>query len=128
MEQVAEVKEYKTSYEQCKNMISGVCSCCGGELEPLETVDNSDAPTFWSGCKDCNRFDWGCIPEVHQIAKYMVEKRNHVHYSHMNRPGAKHYDTPEYADYYNKSQIGGTASFVAEILRVQRYLREGKQP
>lgn len=125
-ETIHESKVYRTTKDKCQSMISGVCSCCGGELKPMETVDNSDHPTYWAGCEACNRFDWGIPVEIFQIAKFMVEKRNYVHYSHIDKPGTNNYETPEYADYYTKIQIAGTASMISEILRVQRYIREGK--
>lgn len=124
MSEVAE-KQYKFTFEQCESMISGVCSRCGGQLKPLETVDNSGNPTFWAGCETCEVFDWGVSEEVHAIAKAMVEKYHHVQYSHIVRPL---YNAPQSdIDYYNRSQIGGTSTLVAQILRIQSRFKEGKE-
>ena len=107
--------EYKTTFEHCKRLIYGVCSHCGGELEPIETVDNSNAPTFWAGCKPCSRFDWGVLPEVYSIAEKMVDDNHYLAYSHMDSPRDR---DDEYKKYYRESQIGGTTSIVAQIWRL----------
>lgn len=57
-----------------------VCGYCGGKLEPIETVDNAQNPTFWIGCTACNRFTTGCKPEAFSIAKKMVEEHNFYYY------------------------------------------------
>lgn len=118
--EATEIK-YQTSYEDCQKKIVGVCSCCGGELKPLETVDNAGRPTWWSGCEPCNRFDYGVSPEVYAIAKYMVDDAGHISYPHMTRPGK---GQEIYADYYRKSQICGAASLVVKIFRIQKQLAE----
>ena len=60
-----ETKVYRITEEQCKEQVRGrVCPGCGGELRPIETVDNSDNPTFWSGCTACNQFTWGYEPRI----------------------------------------------------------------
>jgi hypothetical protein len=65
--------DYRTTESECRSKIEGVCSRCGGEIEPIETVDNSRNPTFWSGCVKCGFFDSGVDPKVFKIAKQLVE-------------------------------------------------------
>lgn len=107
------IKEYGIDKDQCKTMIHGVCAGCGGELEPIETVDNSNNPTYWAGCLKCNSFDWGVDPHVFEIAKELVINHNHVEYRHMERPDGK---GEEYKKYWLSSQIRGTTSIVLKIL------------
>ena len=99
------MSEYRVTYDQCKEMIHGVCSRCGGELEPIETVDNSGNPTFWQGCISCSCFDSGVTPEIYKIAKEMVEK-------HLLRP----YSHPcSWA-----SQISGACDIVWNVLKISK--------
>lgn len=123
MEGATTEKVYQTTYEQCRKTISGVCSCCGGELKPLETVDNSGNPTWWAGCEPCSRFDAGVSPEIYAIAKYLVDETGYVSYSHMRSPKP---DNAEYAKYYRASQICGAASLVDKIFRIQNRLSASK--
>lgn len=129
-EAIAE-KVYQITKEGCQDMINTfgyVCPRCGGTLEPIETVDNSDNPTFWSGCKSCSHFDWGVEPEVFQVAKRMVEKYNFIPYSHMDPPGVRKVGHVEgYEEYYWKSQIGGACTLIQQIFRVQRDLKKEKE-
>ena len=74
---------YKITKERCQNSIDSteyICDYCGGKLEPIETVDNSNNPTFWTGCKSCSRFTAGCPPTVFEIAKRMVEEHHFRYY------------------------------------------------
>lgn len=115
---------YITTKEECQKQIDNhsdfVCSSCGRKLSPIETVDNSDRPTYWSGCEPCGHYDNGVRREVFLIAKEMVEKHYHVHYSHITgRDGS-----PEEQDYYFRSQIRGTANFIARIFYVQKEIKQ----
>lgn len=94
---------HKISEERCRSMITGVCSQCGGSLEPIDTVDNGGDPTFWSGCLDCSLFDWGVDPLVFKIAKQMVTTHGYRAYTHTD---------------CEKSQIGGTVSTVLLVKEV----------
>lgn len=118
--EATEIK-YQTSFEDCQKTIVGICCCCGGELKPIETVDNAGRPTWWAGCEPCNRFDAGVSQEVYAIAKYMVDETGFTAYPTMNRPRK---DEAGYADYYRKSQISGTASLVVNIFIIQKRLAE----
>lgn len=108
--------EYVTNKQQCEDAIlkSGcVCSQCGGKLSAIETVDNANNPTFWAGCEDCSRFDYGVKPIVFEIAKELVLNRNYVHYSHM---GGKYGLEGEKLKYWIDTQIGGASSIVSQII------------
>lgn len=113
---------YVESKDECQRKIDAihlVCSHCGGEREPIETVDNSHNPTYWPGCLACSRFDYGVDPVVYEIAKELVDNRNYIHYSHMDNP--KNNDEA-YKKYYRESQIGGATGLVRDILSIHSKL------
>lgn len=110
------MKEYITTKEQCQEIINKyncVCNQCGGQLEPIETVDNIDRPTYWSGCMSCGLFTHGVSKETHDIAKYLVDERRYVAYHWMDTP--KKEDTERYA-YWRLSQIAGACYIVRDVL------------
>lgn len=110
------MKDYKVTKNQCQeniNRFSNVCQQCGGTLNPIETVDNSGAPTFWSGCISCSMFTGGVKKDVFNIAQMMVKERNFIAYSFENRPDPE--DLEAY-DYWEKSQIGGASYVVRDVL------------
>lgn len=107
-------QKYDIDFDHCKSMIKGVCDRCGGELEPLETVNNSRAPTYWAGCKECAIFCWGVNPIVFQIASKMVEE-GYVSYSFMNKD---EYKTEAQKEYYIRSQNAGACQTVHSVLRI----------
>lgn len=113
--------KYKTTKEQCQSMINGVCSGCGGELLPLETVDNSGDPTYWAACPKCQIFDWGCNPHVFEIARKMVAEGNYIHYKRniIDLPDGK---DEAYKEYWLSSQIRGTTSLVRQVLDIHNKL------
>lgn len=98
--------EYKTTREQCQETIRGVCSGCGGQLEPIETVDNAKAPTFWAGCMACHKFDEGVDPRVFRVARRLVENRRLKPYAHLNEGEFQ----------YLESQTNGATSIVLGVL------------
>ena len=109
------MKKYITTKKQCKQIINNfVCPQCGGELEPIETVDNSKHPTFWSGCQTCRKYSLGVEPEIHKIAKYLVEEFNYIHYKSMDSPYNK---DESYQNYYRLTQTGGACSIVYDVIR-----------
>lgn len=58
-------KVYQTTEAQCRENHKGlVCSGCGNAIMPIETVNNANNPTFWSGCVECNRLQNGVPLEV----------------------------------------------------------------
>ncbi|KKM26488.1 hypothetical protein LCGC14_1584310 [marine sediment metagenome] len=107
--------EYQITQKQCQSSIRGVCSYCGGKLEPIETVDNSRNPTYWSGCKPCGVVCWGVSPTVYAIAKRLVTERNYKHYTHLrDEPD----DTSETIKYNQRCQISGTCGLVSDVLSI----------
>jgi len=106
--------DYMISKQECADGISGVCSRCGGQLEPLETVDNARNPTYWGGCKSCMRFDDGVTPEVYATAKAMVEDGFRP-YRHMS---AETGDDEDMKRYKARVQIGGACSIVRQVLTI----------
>lgn len=114
------IKVYRITKEACQSMIDqnaqqwdAVCSCCGSRLTPIETVDNSDNPTYWAGCMPCERFDWGVPAFAHKIATELVLQHNYVHYSHL---GSMHNKEGAELEYWKKSQISGAAGLVSQII------------
>ena len=114
--------KYKITKEQCqKNIKSGnVCSQCGGIVTPLDTVDNSNDPTFWSGCEKCFRFDTGVSKKVYEIAKTLVEDRNYEHYSHIQ---ITEKDNESMVKYKTECQISGVCGIVIDILNINEVFR-----
>ena len=106
---------YKTTKEQCAERITGICAQCGGEITPLETVDNAGDPTFWPGCEKCCRFDNGVDPEIYRIAKKMVVGENYYHYAHIR---IEDKDSKDVRQFKIESQIGGTCGIVRDVLRI----------
>ena len=107
--------EYMVTKEECAKKIRGVCSQCGGELEPIETVDNSRHPTYWSGCVRCSRFDCGVLPLIYSIAKELVEECGFKPYSHIRIESE---DNIEVREYKINCQIGGACAVVNDVLRI----------
>lgn len=115
MNEVQEIVYIETK-QQCQDKIDSdhrVCSHCGGEREPIETVDNAGRPTYWAGCMACQRFDNGVTPIVYEIAKMLVDERNYIAYSHMDSPSDR---DEAYKKYYRESQIGGATYIVRDVL------------
>lgn len=102
--------EYKITRDQCREKIFGVCSGCGGPLEPIETVDNARDPTFWPGCLSCSRFDYGVPERVFKAARKLVSERWLKPYKHI----------PDDAPYYTEEQTRGATSIVLDVLSVLR--------
>lgn len=113
-------KEYITTKEECQSGIDKrmpiVCTCCGGKIEPIETVDNNHNPTFWQGCKACMKFENGTTPKIYETASKMVDEKSFVAYIFNQRP-CKEKD-PEGFDYWRKSQISGTVRVVSDVIRL----------
>ena len=109
------MKTYKITQEQCALNIRGVCSRCGGNLEPLETVDNSGDPTFWAGCNDCCLFDNGVSREIYTIAQRLVVEHDYRRYSfYENEPG----NSAEMKLYKQGQQISGACDIVKKVLHL----------
>jgi len=105
--------EYRITKENCAAGISGVCSMCGGQLSPIETVDNSRNPTFWPGCKECCRFENGVKPDVYRVAKAMVEDHGYRGSSYMHIDGS---EGDEMKRYKLNNHISGACGVVRLVL------------
>ena len=116
---------YKISKSQCQKSINRnkVCSQCGGTLSPLETVDNSNAPTFWIGCKKCSRFGNGVPIDVYDIAKELVVNDRYSHYSHIE---IEENDSSEMIKYKTQCQISGACYIVTDIIRIYNDIKNKK--
>lgn len=113
---------YVTTKAHCQKMIDArmpiVCSSCGGKIEPIETVDNADNPTYWSGCMalNCHCFDYGTKPKTFKIAEKMVKIYHFTAYGHDPEPDKL--TNKELYNYWMKCQIRGTVRIVEKILRL----------
>ena len=117
------ITKYRITKRQCAESIRGVCSRCGGELEPIETVDNGGNPTYWSGCVSCSCFDSGVSRLVYTIARAMVDDGYCPH--SCDHVGPR--DSPEMALYKKRQQIGGACVTVRDVLRICGNLTEEEQ-
>ena len=109
--------EYKITKEQCQSMINGICSRCGGKLEPIETVDNCGDPTFWQGCNKCSRFDSGVDLVTYLTAKELVENNNFRPYKHIDYyPN----DDEKTIKYKTMEQISGACDIVNKTLLIYK--------
>lgn len=120
---MSEIKQYIQDKDTCQRYIDkfgGVCSGCGGGLEPIETVDNSDRPTFWAGCMSCSCFDNGVDRYIYEIAKQLVDNHHHVSYSWMERPS----DGTSDFDIWRKSQIKGATYLVRKVVHIYQEIHE----
>lgn len=66
--------KYQQTKEQCESKIKGVCPGCGGQVTAIETVDNSNQPTYWSGCEECSFYTHAVPLEVYEMARLLVEE------------------------------------------------------
>ena len=111
------MSKYQITKEKCQSMINGVCSGCGGKIEPIETVDNAGNPTFWAGCPKCEKFCWGVDKKIFRIARKMVQAFRFEPYSHMRE---LEYKTREEKRYWLTSQTRGASNIVQKILGLAR--------
>lgn len=119
-----EIKQYVQTKEKCESLINGICDSCGGELEPIETVDNAGSPTFWSGCMKCRKFTGGTDPFTYKMAVELVDKWSWVPYSYKEMSRLRSGSDFEKA-YWRECQIAGVVSQVRQMLQVKKEL-EGK--
>lgn len=96
-----------------------VCGYCGGKLEPIETVDNAQNPTFWIGCMACIRFTTGCKPEAFSIAKKMVEEHNFYYYK---LEGSWH-DYKSEGSWHDENNKKCNINKAAELIQLIEYLK-----
>lgn len=125
---MTETIEYIQTKEVCQENIDKlnyVCRTCGEKLTPIETVDNSNRPTFWSGCVPCSKLDYGVPRIVFDIAKKMVIEEHYVHYSHMEYPSDKKGE--EYKNYWIAEQIGGLANLIQRVFSTKKEIEKNSQ-
>ena len=78
-EDMSETKEYIQSEERClEGCKDKVCLRCGMPLSPIETVDNSNRPTFWGGCLNCMIYSLGTSKEIYDIANKISADYRHT--------------------------------------------------
>jgi hypothetical protein len=108
------MKIYQETKEQCQSKIGIlVCEGCGGKLEPLETVNNANEPTFWAGCNHCSCFRSGVLEQYWKIARGLVESNEIIPYRHLSRN--EYEGTPEKLDYWLDSQTAGLSHQIGRI-------------
>lgn len=115
---------YRITRAECLATISGVCSRCGGKLEPIETVDNSNNPTFWTGCLKCSRFDSGVSQKTYRIAKELVENEKY-HFRPYSHIRDDRLDDKETRKYKHEQQISGACEVVNNVLHIAAKAKEG---
>lgn len=119
------MKKYVTSQKECQSKLGGrVCSQCGRPVEPIETVDNSDNPTFWAGCKHCQKFDCGVEPEIQKAARLLVDEHHYVAYGHLERPNG---EDEIYEEYWRDTQTGGASDIIQKVLSCLNKVKDGEQ-
>lgn len=114
--------EYVTSKQQCEDSIikNHVCERCGRQLVALETVDNSNNPTFWSGCMhkdnpieaDWGHFTKGVPIEIFNLAEKIVCQEGSYYDSLEKRDYNK---TKEDKEYWFQEQQSGWAKLLLTI-------------
>jgi hypothetical protein len=109
--------KYGITKRECQKSIRGVCSRCGGKLEPLETKDNGGNPTFWSGCSDCMCFDNGFSKEIYTIAKILVTEKYYRPYSHFDHDSEN--SSFDVKRYHLNEQISGACRLVFDVLKIK---------
>jgi len=107
--------KYITTKEECKNNIRGVCEGCGGELEPIETVDNLDRPTYWIGCRHCNSFRSGIDKKYFEVARELIMEGIIIPYSHLKKPSE---DMKDEYEYWLDRQSAGLSFTIEKIDRM----------
>lgn len=115
-------KVYQVTKETCQQFIDrngNVCDHCGGQLSPIETVDNAGNPTYWSGCWHGNpESGWGGIytagvpRELFELAEKLVLGGERA-YSHLDK--SEYRKDEEAKLYWFRSQVSGMCSHIRRI-------------
>lgn len=114
------MKKYATSKKKCQEMIKGICAGCGGKLKPIETVDNSGEPTFWSYCEICDRLDWGVEKVIWQIARQLVTKHHFIAYLTCEK--ASYQKNEKERKHWINTQTRGATKIVINVLNEYKKL------
>ena len=114
-----DIKTYQITKEQCQaqiDKINGVCNRCGRKPVPIETVDNSNNPTFWSGCMHGNmeecawgEFTSGVSKKIFDIAEKLVCE-GEIYYS---------WEDTSDAAYWFQTQVSGFCGLLARAERLK---------
>ena len=110
--------KYQVTKKQCQKRIDefdNVCDYCGRELEPLETVDNSLAPTYWAGCyhgSEANgHFTCGVKKEIFELSVKII-LNGERYYSFLDKSD---YKTKSEKEYWFQSQVAGMCGLLNKI-------------
>lgn len=108
--------KYVKNKEDCQAEIDShdrVCNRCGRRPVPIETVDNSGCPTFWSGCfhgtTSDGHFTSGVDISAFKLARKMV-LHGEVAYRHMHK--SEYNSSDDLKRYWIESQTEGLVSQV----------------
>ena len=118
-------KKYVTTKLQCQKKIdtfNTVCDYCGGNIVPIETVDNADNPTYWPGCyhgDDSGHFTSGCPHVVLELAETLILNGEQP-YSHLSKLEYK--STQWHRKYWFQSQVSGMCALIQKIERAKTLL------
>lgn len=66
--------KYMQTKQQCADNIGGVCSRCGGKLEPIETVDNSGNPKMTKNLNKLLTRVYSCDTEAGHRLRYHMQR------------------------------------------------------
>jgi hypothetical protein len=106
-------------YERVEKIIKDkVCTRCGGELSPIETVDNGGNADVWAGCKRCEVFNYGTSKENYELRKRIFFETDYLPYTHLEEDMREKRDDPEWSRYYFESQLDGMDKMVNFIKRL----------
>jgi len=117
-------KIYQISKEDCAKQISGVCPGCGGELEPIETVNNSNQPTYWVGCMHCQSFCCGVDKHTQKLARSIVESGYLSQCFYKRR--CEYEDTPERLEYWKDTEKSNMTQVILHIFAKDKKMKEAQ--
>lgn len=117
--------KYVETKEDCQKHIWGVCSRCGGTPEPIETVNNSNEPTFWVGCLHCSCFCTQVTPLVFKIGRALVEKYG-FQANHSNSR-FEYEDSPERLEYWTDEQTRSACIIVDQVIYMLKQCELNKE-
>lgn len=108
-------KVYQITAERCQEsidkVVNGVCPGCGGKVTPIETIDNSGAPTYWAGCDHCSVFTYPVKPKLYRTAQMLIDDGE---FRYNSRP---YYNaSEEELEYWRTEESMGLCS------RIQKYV------
>ena len=97
-------KVYQITKQQCEENHKGlVCSGCGNPISAIETVDNANNPTYWSGCDRCNRFQCGVPFAIWEAVQRCFEKDTYLSDNELIKRRRDYCDTFMHVNYYYRA-------------------------